>query len=121
MNIRIFAVVIMIAGAFSTQAQTTIVQELAYVKTGINDPKVDDGVNIYPTIVTKELNIAIDDKLAGGSISVSVFNNLGEIVLESVLGIGLNKIDASTLPKGNYIAVVRKNDEFQDKSNFEVK
>lgn len=106
---------------FSSEAQTIVTQELAYAKTAMNDPKLDDGVSIYPTVVTKELNIAIDDKLAGGSISISVFNELGEIVLESVLGIGLNKIDASALPKGNYIAVVRKNDEFQDKSNFEVK
>jgi hypothetical protein len=121
MMTRIFGVLMIIGCAFTSQAQSSGRHELAYAKTSINDPKADNGVSIYPTVVTTELNIAIDAKLAGGSVVVSVFNNMGEIVLENVLGIGLNKVDASVLPKGNYVAVVRQNDDFRSKSNFEVK
>jgi hypothetical protein len=51
---------------------------------------------------------------------VSIFNSLGEIIIEEKLGLGLNKIDTSNLEKGNYVAVVRENDEYKNKSSFEV-
>lgn len=117
----IFAALLTTIVAFSNQAESATIKEWATTTTYESDPTIDNGVSIYPSIVTSVLNIEIDDRLAGGSITVSVFNSLGEIVLENVLGLGLNKIDASTLPKGNYVAVVRQNDAFQNKSNFEVR
>jgi hypothetical protein len=121
MKTRIFAVIVMSVFAFSNEAQSAMTQTLGAARTYNTDPNTDNGVNIYPLVVTSVLNIEIDDRLAGGSITVSVFNSMGEIVLENVLGLGLNKIDASVLPKGNYVAVIRQNDTFQTKSNFEVK
>lgn len=106
---RIFGILIISLIAISSQANTYF-----------NDPKSEVGVEIYPTTVSSELNIHVDDQLAETTVTVSVFNSIGEIVLKETLGLGLNKVDVSTLPRGNYVAVVRENDEYKSKSNFEV-
>lgn len=121
MKTKIFAALLTTMVAFTNQAESTTLKELPTTRTHESDPTIDNGVSIYPSIVTSVLNIEIDEKLAGGSITVSVFNSMGEIVLENVLGLGLNKVDTSTLPDGNYVAVVRQNDVLQSKSAFEVK
>lgn len=121
MKNRIFAALLTTIVAFSNQAESASIKERATTRTHEIDPSIDNGVSIYPSIVTSVLNIEIGDGLAGGSITVSVFNSLGEIVLENVLGLGLNKIDVSAFPDGNYVAVVRQNDVLQSKSDFEVK
>jgi hypothetical protein len=107
--IRIFAIFIITLATFSSQANTSF-----------NDPTTKTGVEIYPAVVSSELNIDIDDTLANGTVTVSIFNSLGEIVIEENLDLGLNKIDTSNLEKGNYVAVVRENDEYKNKSSFEV-
>ncbi|MGB0918452.1 MAG: T9SS type A sorting domain-containing protein [Flavobacteriales bacterium] len=85
-----------------------------------NDPISETGVEIYPTIVNTELNIEIDEQLATGKVTVSVFNSIGEIVLEETLDLGLNKLDTSHLENGAYVAVVRQNFEYKSKQSFEV-
>jgi hypothetical protein len=107
--IRIFAIFIITLATFSSQANTSF-----------NDPTTETGVEIYPAVVSSELNIDIDDTLANGTVTLSIFNSLGEIIIEEKLGLGLNKIDTSNLEKGNYVAVVRENDEYKNKSSFEV-
>jgi hypothetical protein len=106
---RIFAIFIIMLATFSSQANIIL-----------NDPTTETGVKIYPAVVNSELNIDVDDKLANGAVTVSIFNSLGEIVIEENLDLGLNKIDTSNLEKGNYVAVVRENDEYKNKSSFEV-
>ena len=106
---RIFTIFIITLATFSSQANTIL-----------NEPTTETGVEIYPALVNSELNIDVDDKLANGAVTVSIFNSLGEIVIEENLGLGLNKIDTSNLDKGNYVAVVRENDKYKSKSSFEV-
>jgi len=106
---RIFGILMIILVAVGSQANTLF-----------NDPVSESGIEIYPTTVSNELNIDVDDKLAETTVTVSVFNSVGEIVLQETLGLGLNKVDVSKLPHGNYVAVVRENDEYKSKSNFEV-
>lgn len=118
---RIFILLMILSVTLNAQAQSTLSGELAYVHKRINDPTSETGINIYPTVVSSELNIEVADKLAGGKVTVSVFNAVGEIVLESVLGLGLNKIYVSELEKGAYVAVVRENGVYTSKSDFEVK
>ena len=106
---RIFTIFIITLATFSSQANTIL-----------NEPTTETGVEIYHALVNSELNIDVDDKLANGAVTVSIFNSLGEIVIEENLGLGLNKIDTSNLDKGNYVAVVRENDKYKSKSSFEV-
>lgn len=77
-------------------------------------------IEIYPSAVSGLLNIDVDENLANGVVTVSIFNSIGEIVLEEVLGLGLNKVDVSSLAKGSYVAVVRENEKYKSKSSFEV-
>ncbi|MFT4594592.1 MAG: hypothetical protein ACI9UR_002404 [Bacteroidia bacterium] len=83
-------------------------------------PASETGVEIYPTVVSSELNIDVDDKLINGKVTISVFNSFGEIMIEENLGLGLNKLDTSKLDKGSYVAVVRQNGEYKNKQAFEV-
>lgn len=85
------------------------------------DPDSDKAVIIYPDIQTNMLSIEVDETLTGKSITVSVFNSVGEIVLENTLGLGLNKISVVGFAKGEYVAVVRENGVYTGKSSFEVK
>ena len=84
------------------------------------EPISTAGVEIYPTVVNSELNIEVDDHIADGTVTVSVFNSVGEIVIEKSLDRGLNKLDTSELANGSYVAVVRQNGEYKSKQTFEV-
>lgn len=85
-----------------------------------NDPTSEAGIEIAPTVKNNYLDIDVDDKLAGTTVSVSVFSSVGDIVLEMNLGLGLNKISVQDLPKGDYVAVVRENGEYSSKQSFVV-
>lgn len=89
--------------------------------TAFGDPNSEKAVVIYSEIKTNMLSIEVDDQLAGSSVTVSVFNSVGEIVLESTLGLGLNKISVLGFAQGEYVAVVRENGVYTSKSSFEVK
>lgn len=93
----------------------------SHANTTFGDPNSDKSVVIYSEIKTNMLSIEVNDALAGSSVTVSVFNSVGEIVLENTLGLGLNKISVDGLAKGEYVAVVRENGVYTSKSSFEVK
>jgi hypothetical protein len=117
-----FAVVLPLSlTTMSLLAQPSQTEDLAYANISFNDPSIDAGINIYPTVTTENLFIEVSDKFVGVKVTVSIFNTVGEIVLESVLGLGLNRVEVAQLPKGSYVAVVRENDVYASKSNFEVK
>ena len=84
------------------------------------DPGSNAGIEIAQEIENNQLDIAVDDALAGDIVTVSVFNSIGEVVLETSLGLGLNKIDVQNLKKGDYVAVVRENGEYTSKQSFKV-
>lgn len=85
-----------------------------------NNSKNEAGINIHSEIVSNELIIEVDEQLAETVVTVSVFNKIGEIVLQEKLGLGLNKVDVTSLVEGEYVAVVRENDVYKSKSNFKV-
>ncbi len=109
-----------LVAAVGSQAHSLKSDELAHVKTDFSDPNSNSGIEIYPTVVNNELNIDVDDKLANGKVTVSIFNSIGEIVMEETLGLGLNKLNMEDFAKGDYTAVVRENDVYKSKSNFEI-
>ena len=106
--------------AIGSQAQGMKNDDLVYAKTELRASNSNSGIEIYPTVVNSELNIEIDDKLANGKVTVSIFNSVGEIVMEEILGLGLNKLNVEKFAKGDYTAVVRENDVYKSKSDFEV-
>jgi len=106
---RIFGILIISLVAVSSQANSTVNNSISVA-----------GIEIYPTNDSNELNIEVDKKLANGTVTVSVFNSIGEIVLEETLGFGLNTLDVANLGKGAYVAVVRENGVYKSKSDFEV-
>ena len=98
-----------------------LVMVLAFSTTAFgNDPITESDVEIYLADVNDELNINVGDKLANTKVTVSVFDSTGVIVIESSLGLGLNKIDTSKLEAGDYVAVVRENEQYKSKQAFEV-
>jgi hypothetical protein len=86
----------------------------------INDPTNEARVEISTAVENNRLDILVDDQLAGTKVTVSVFSSMGEIVLESTLGLGLNKLDVEQLEQGKYTAVVRENGEYASKQTFVV-
>ena len=98
----------------------SIMSVTVQAKTFSNDPTSEPKVEIAPKVENNFLSIEVDEELVGTKMTVSVFNSMGEIVLESTLGLGLNKVDVQTLQKGEYVAVVRKNDQYESKSSFVV-
>ena len=93
---------------------------VSMVNATVNDPTSGTKVEIAPKVENNLLSIEVDETLSGASMTVSVFNTMGEIVVETTLGLGLNKIDVQGLKKGEYVAVVRKNGEYTSKSSFIV-
>ena len=93
---------------------------VSVASTVVNDPTSGTKVEIAPKVENNHLSIEVDETLAGARMTVSVFNTMGEIVVEATLGLGLNKIDVQGLNKGDYVAVVRKNGEYTSKSSFIV-
>ncbi|MBP9151424.1 MAG: T9SS type A sorting domain-containing protein [Flavobacteriales bacterium] len=86
----------------------------------VNDSNSEPKVEIATRVENNFLSIEVADELVGTNMTVSVFNSMGEIVLEETLGLGLNKINVQTLAKGDYVAVVRENDQYASKSAFVV-
>lgn len=96
----------------------TLVTVAGQANNSSSDPNSEVKVEILPSVENHYLSIEVNDALAGSSVTVSVFSSLGEIVLESTLGLGLNKIDVQNLAKGEYTAVVRENGEYTNKQSF---
>jgi hypothetical protein len=106
---RVFGILVISLVAVGSQANITA-----------NDPTSEAGIEIAPAVQNDYLDIEVDEQLAGTTVTVSVFNSMGEIVLESNLGLGLNKINVQNLAKGDYVAVVRENGEYTSKQSFVV-
>ncbi len=84
------------------------------------DPTSEVGIEIARDVKNNYLDIEVDDRLSGTKVTVSVFSSIGEIVLKTTLGLGLNKINVQDLIKGEYVAVVRENGEYASKQSFLV-
>lgn len=100
---RIFGLLLMLAISFTSTA---------------NDPTNDKSVEITPNPQTLVLTIEVNEELTGTAVTVSVFNSVGEIVLETALGLGENRLDLTNLKDGEYVAVVRENGVYSSKSSF---
>jgi len=55
-----------------------------------------------------------------GSMTLSIFSESGEIVINERLLSGNNRVKVRHLRPGQYVAVVRQNDEFRKKQEFKV-
>ncbi|MBL4587024.1 MAG: T9SS type A sorting domain-containing protein [Flavobacteriales bacterium] len=117
---RIFGTLMIFLVSVGSQAQTMVTDQLVDANEAFSYSKASAGINIYPSIVNDILNIDVDEHVIG-NITVSVFNSLGKIVVEQTLNTGSNAIDTNFLLAGEYVAVVRKNEIFQEKLRFEVK
>lgn len=106
---RIFGILIISLVAVGSQAKSTE-----------NDPSSEAGIEIAHAVENNYLDIEVDDQLSGTTVTVSVFSSMGEIVLETTLGLGLNKVNVQELKKGEYIAVVREDGEYASKQSFVV-
>ena len=78
-----------------------------------------DGISISSNKIPDELIIDVTNDVAG-TVTLAVFSQNGEIVLERELSQGANRISVNRLPAGSYTAVVRENDVFREKQTFEV-
>jgi len=78
-----------------------------------------DGISISANKTPEELTIEITPDVSG-KVTLAVFSQKGEIVIERELSQGANRISVNRLPAGSYTAVVRENDVFREKQTFEV-
>lgn len=79
----------------------------------------DAEINITVKKVSNELTIEVSQPVTG-SVTLSVFSQMGEIVLTTELRSGTNSINVGKLAAGAYTAVVRENDEFKQKLEFQL-
>jgi len=78
-----------------------------------------DGIVISANNIPEELMIEVTPDVTG-KVTLTVFSQRGDIVIERELTKGANRISVNRLPSGTYTAVVRENDEFRDKQAFQV-
>jgi hypothetical protein len=79
----------------------------------------DADINITVKKVSNELTIEVTQPVSG-PVTLSVFSQMGEIVLATELRPGTNSINVGKLPAGAYTAVVRENDDFKQKLEFQL-
>lgn len=83
--------------------------------------KGDDPVRISIQAKDNAEELLVDvSSDADGKVTLSVFSELGEIVVAENLHAGVNKVKVRHLRPGQYVAVVRHNDEFRQKQEFKV-
>lgn len=85
-----------------------------------NRPVSNAGIEISASVENDLLKIEVAEELSDATVTVSVFSEIGEIVLEKTLNLGVNNVDVEDLEKGEYVAVVRENGEYMSKSSFSV-
>lgn len=78
-----------------------------------------EGISISSKNSSEELTIEVTPDVTG-TVTLAVFSQNGEIVIERELAQGANRISVNRLPSGSYTAVVRENDVFREKQTFEV-
>lgn len=80
---------------------------------------VYDEITISTKATPEELVIEVAGDVKG-VVNVSIFSQLGEIVMTKELHAGANSISVKFLRTGSYTAVVRENDTFKQKLEFQV-
>ncbi len=84
---------------------------------------ITDADPVRITIIAKEsaeeLFVDVSND-AQGSVTLSIFSETGEIVVTERLVSGTNRVKVRHLRPGQYVAVVRHNDEFRQKQEFKV-
>jgi len=78
-----------------------------------------DEAIILAKATPEELVIEVAGDVTG-VVNVSIFSQLGEIVMTKELRAGANSISVKYLRTGSYTAVVRENDTFKQKLEFQV-
>jgi multisubunit Na+/H+ antiporter MnhE subunit len=92
-----------ISGAFSGSSGTIRINNSIY--TGIREASLNSDFSLYPNPATDKLNVVLTNKKAE-SVSVKVFNNLGQLVKTAQLGTATdinNQIDLTGLSSGIYV------------------
>ncbi len=75
---------------------------------GINEFRSTLSLNVFPNPSNGYLNIRSDIEKEG---SLKVFNQLGQLVFEQMVGLKISSVDLSNLPKGIYVVQVVQNEK----------
>ncbi len=74
------------------------------IESSANDLAKEANTNFYPNPVSSHLNVE-----SSNQDQLTIYNNLGQILLKSTLSIGVNNIDVSHLEAGSYTLKVGEN------------
>ncbi len=85
------------------------VYRFATVPTSIVAPTQSLELNVYPTIVTEEFFVEVNEELLNKKTQVSVLNNLGQVIYTSIITNVKERLDTSNFTAGIYY--VRINNE----------
>jgi hypothetical protein len=102
----------------------SILFSLLFSLHNISGAVASNGVDpVQITIIAKEsadeLFVDVSNE-ADGTVTLSIFSEIGEIVITERLVPGTNRVKVRHLRPGQYVAVVRHNDEFRQKQVFNV-
>ena len=75
--------------------------------TGLNNENFNEGINIYPNPVTEKIVVKINDNT---DVDVTLFNILGEVMLQQRISSTNNEINVSELPAGIYLIKIYSSD-----------
>lgn len=78
-----------------------------------------EDISISAKATPEELVIDVAGDVQG-VVNLSIFSQMGEVVMTKELKAGSNSVSVKFLRSGSYIAVVRENDTFKQKLEFQV-
>ena len=78
------------------------VYRFATVPTSIKVPTQNLELNVYPTVVTDQFFVEVNEKLFNKKTQISVVNNLGQVIYNNTITTVKERLDASSFPSGIY-------------------
>ncbi|MFK8007860.1 MAG: T9SS type A sorting domain-containing protein [Saprospiraceae bacterium] len=78
------------------------VYRFATVPTSIKLPTQTLDLNVYPTAVTDEFFVEVNEEILNEKTQISVVNNLGQVIYNNTIANTKERLDASNFPSGIY-------------------
>lgn len=86
------------------------VYRFATVPTSIKAPTQTLELNVYPTVITDDFFVEVNEELLNKKTQISVVNNLGQVIYNNTITNSKERLDASSFPPGIYYVRINNED-----------
>ncbi len=86
------------------------VYRFATPPTSIKAPTQDLDLNVYPTVITDEFFVEVNEEILNKKTQISVVNNLGQVIYNNTITNSKERLDASNFPPGIYYVRINNED-----------